>query len=42
MASTPAWFQWAVLTAMFLAGLGVVVGYFYLVRTDPLNAGYFW
>jgi hypothetical protein len=42
MASTPAWFQWAVLTAMFLAGLGIVVAYLYMVRTDPLDAGYYW
>jgi hypothetical protein len=42
MASTPAWFQWATLTAMFLAGLGVVVLYLYLVKTDPLMAGYHW
>lgn len=42
MASTPPWFQWLTLAAMFAAGMAVVVFYFYLVRTDPLQAGYAW
>lgn len=42
MASTPPWFQWLTLATMFGACLGLLIVYFYLVRTDPLNAGYAW
>lgn len=42
MASTPPWFQWLTLAAMFAAGMAVVIVYFWLVRSDPMQAGYVW
>ncbi len=39
MAATPPWFQWATLAAMFLAALGAVVLFFYVVKTGvPADA----
>ena len=42
MANSPPWFQWTALTAMFLAGLGLVIFYFWLVKTPPGAGGYAW
>jgi hypothetical protein len=40
MASTPPWFQWLTLAAMFGAGMAVMILYFWLVKTDPLAPTY--
>jgi hypothetical protein len=42
MANSPPWFQWTVLTAMFLAGLGTMILYFWLVKIAPETNGYLW
>ena len=42
MASTPPWFQWATLIAMFLTGAGIVILYLWAVKTPPDINPYEW
>ena len=42
MASSPPWFQWTVLTAIFLAGLCVLSLYFWRVKIAAETHGYLW